>query len=104
VTVVLLGTALTLIFAMRPPYTFTMPSERTMNNKKMMLSSGGVPLTCGKLILMRPEKPAPLAELIAIAASVSTKSHELSSITSVNEPVASSRFVMVNGMGVGVGS
>ena len=44
-----------------------------------------------------------LLELIANCASVSTKSHDESSIKRVNVPVASSLFVIVNGIGVGVG-
>jgi len=52
---------------------------------------------------MRPENPAPVDELIAISASLSTKFQELSSITSVKEPVASTRLETVSGIAVGVG-
>ena len=80
-----------------------MPSERTKNNKKIMLSSAGVEPATGKLILMRPEKPAPLTELIAIWSSLVSKPQASESINNVNEPVASTRFVIVSGIAVGVG-
>jgi hypothetical protein len=80
-----------------------MPSERTKKSKKMMLSSAGCEPDDAKLIFIRPEKPAPLTELIAIWSSLVTNPQASESITNVNEPVALSRFVIVSGIAVGVG-
>ena len=52
---------------------------------------------------MRPENPAPLAELIANSVSVFTKLQELSSMIRVNEPAVLFLFVIVRGIAVGVG-
>jgi len=57
----------------------------------------------GKLILMRPEKPAPFTLSMARLGSLATAIHDVSSITKVNEPVASTALLMVSGIAVGVG-
>ncbi len=78
-------------------------SERTINNKKIMLSSAGTEPVDGKLILMRPENPAPFTLSIASDGSLATASHDVSSITSVKEPAVVLMFEMVKLIAVGVG-
>ena len=76
-----------------------------MNSKKIMLSSAGIepPPLDGKLILMRPEKPAPFTLSMARLGSLATASHDVSSMIKVNEPAVSFRLAMVSGIAVGVG-
>lgn len=70
-----------------------------------MLSSAGIepPPLAGKLILMRPEKPAPFTLSMARLGSLATASHDVSSINKVNEPAVVFMLVTVSGIGVGVG-
>ena len=80
-----------------------MPSDRTKNIKKMMLSSAGVGELAGNEILMRPEKQTGLVTLMPNSASVVNKPQVESSIVIVNEPAAVTMLLTVNATAVGGG-
>ena len=80
-----------------------MPSERTKNIKKMMLSSAGVGELAGNEILMRPEKHTGFVTLMPSSASVVNSPQVESSIVTVNEPAAVTMLLTVNATAVGVG-
>lgn len=78
-------------------------SDRTMKNRKMIISCAGVDPAAGKLILMRPEKPAPFVLLMSSWASLGSNPHAFESMTRVNRPVALLTLVIVNGIALGGG-
>ncbi len=80
-----------------------MPSDRTKNIRKMMLSSAGVGELAGNEILMRPEKQTGLVTSMPSSASVVNKPHVESSIVMVNEPAAVTMLLTVKATAVGVG-
>ena len=80
-----------------------MPSERTKNIKKMMLSSAGVGELAGNEILMRPEKHTGLLTSMPNSASVVSSPQVESSIVTVNEPAAVTMLLTVKATAVGVG-
>lgn len=80
-----------------------MPSDRTKNIKKMMLSSAGVGEFAGNEILMRPEKHTGLLTSMPNSASVVSNPQVASLIVTVNEPAAVTMLLTVNATAVGVG-
>ena len=80
-----------------------MPSDRTKNIKKMMLSSAGVGEFAGNEILMRPEKQTGLVTSMPNSASVVNSPQVESLIVTVNEPAAVTMLLTVRDTAVGVG-
>ena len=80
-----------------------MPSDRTKNIKKMMLSSAGVGEFAGNEILMRPEKHTGLLTSMPNSASVVSNPQVASLIVTVNEPAAVTMLLTVNATAVGGG-
>ena len=80
-----------------------MPSDRTKNIKKIMLSSAGVGALAGNEILMRPEKQTGLVASMPNSASVVSKPQVESLIVTVNEPAAVTILLTVSCTAVGAG-
>ena len=80
-----------------------MPSDRTIKNKKMIKSCGGVVPFCGNPIFILPEYPIPLGSAMSKPGSSAAIPHELSSINNVKKPPVAFKLVMVKVMGLGVG-
>ena len=78
-------------------------SRESNRTKKIIKSFAGVVPLAGKLILMRPEKPAPLIDAMSKSVSVVVNAQAESSIVRVNCPVVALRLVIVKGIAVGVG-